>query len=664
MRYAPVLLLLFSLLLVSCGAPLPTLPPRGTLPPRVATSVQAPTQPPPPLNLTNPLPAAPGGRMITASLGPVVLETFHPVTITPLEDSTNFYVYARNMGDKSVTVQGPRAFDVPVTQLTAALPRPKHFFELNPFATVIPSGKTAVFEFMLAGISDGEEIQMVLSFTLVETKEKANLTLKVTSSNPGAPGVLPFPSNTAAIQGRVTARDGTPLANVEVTAYTFNNRYDWRSQTDSAGYYSIVLPSTGDLKAALGSRPLPYHSLGFVLIAAREGYTVGYRDRIELARGKIATIDLTLEPVALANYALADELATDGLHGYWWLFPNRAFDRVAAVQARHPPETRAPGHIVMTDLSAKELWRLPTTAECWGFDVSVSGDIAAGCHDGAIYLADTNGKLRWQAKSSQMNRMVKFSPEGSLLLTGPFGGKDIALLDVASGRSIWEYGKEGDWVRNAVWSVDGKRFLTGHSGGRVLMFTRNGELLWQASIGEFPMVLEMDSGYNTYMAGKSREVFSFDAVGKLHWRWHLGTVVSDGANSMSADGSVIVFGTISGWIFVFNRNGDLLWQRRLPGNLQGHNAVDVTPDGDFILVGSAGERRQDGYLSLYDRSGALLWQNQITDRRDSGQAKYPYEYDHNHRGIITVTISDDARVLVAGYGDSTIRVFSLKETPK
>lgn len=173
------------------------------------------------------------------------------------------------------------------------------------------------------------------------------------------------------------------------------------------------------------------------------------------------------------------------------------------------------------------------------------------------------------------------------------------------------------------------------------------------------MVFEMDADYNVYAAGKNRELLSFDAQGALRWRRRIGThVVTAGANSMSADGSRVAVGTVSGWVQVYESGGDLLWQRRLPGNLQGHNALDMTPDGEFIVVGSAGDLGQDGYVTLYNRDGAVLWQTRSPDLRDQGTVAYPYEYNHNHRGVITVAVSDDARYIVAGYGDSTLRVFA------
>ncbi len=585
--------------------------------------------------------------LVTVTLGPVELETHSPVTIT-LENSTNLYIQARNTGNERVTIQGPLARSISVPSWV------QHFFELNPFPVELGPGETTVFEFMLAPGGEGNT-SLAFPFKIVETGEQASVTIEVSH----APLSSPLPL-TATIQGRVTASDGTPLMGKDVTVYMFNPANEFRGQTDGDGRYAIQVPSIDDLREALGTRPLPYHSLGYSVIVAPEGYALGYRGEIEPARNTTVTIDFTLDQVALPNYVLTGEHTTEGGHGYFWLYPSPGFDRIFAVQGRHPPELHVPGHIIAVDRSGNELWRQPTGDECWGFDVSVTGDVAAGCHDSRVYLMDANGNPGWQLNSDNVDRAVRFSPDGNTVLTGPFANGDAALLDVGTGQVLWTYRlpDESQWLRHARWSPDGQRVVTGYGGGIITTLTSGGDPLSMTSIGEFPMVLEMDNEYNTYMAGKSRELFSFNASGNLRWRRRVAAnAITAGANNMSADGALIVIGTVGGWVQAYNRSGDLLWQRRLPGTSQGHNALDVTPDGAFVFVGVVGETGRDGHLVLYDRNGTLLWQTRFPDKRDTGEVSSPYPYEHPQRGVITVAISDDGRYLAAGYGDGTLRIF-------
>lgn len=107
---------------------------------------------------------------------------------------------------------------------------------------------------------------------------------------------------------------------------------------------------------------------------------------------------------------------------------------------------------------------------------------------------------------------------------------------------------------------------------------------------------------------------------------------------------------MGGWLYAFDDAGEIAWQQPLPGGSQGHNALDVTPDGAWIAVGTAGTE-EGGWIALYDRNGTLVWSHHSHDRRD------PAQYDHNQTGVITVAISDDGSRIAAGYGDSIIRVF-------
>jgi len=411
-----------------------------------------------------------------------------------------------------------------------------------------------------------------------------------------------------------------------------------------------------DIQATFGARSLPYRSLAYFALVDAGGYVLAYEDGIAPARGETLTLDLTLEPAPQAvSYRQIGELSTDGAYGYWWLLPDETFTRLFSVQAKHPPMLDVPGHFLMTDLSGTERWRVPTGNECWGFDVTPSGErVAAGCHNGLVYLVDAEGNLLWQLDSGAMNREVEFSPDGAYLFTGPYGGEDAVLLDTATGAVVWTYRGPREWLRNSRWSQDGERIIAGFGGGQLLMLTRQGEPLWTAYIGEFPMILEIDAEYNVYAAGKNRELFSFDSDGELRWRHRIPDhVVTSGSRNLSADGELIVFGTVGGWVYAFTSDGEIAWRRRLPASRGavslGHNGLAMTPDGEWIVAGAA-----SGDVVLYDRAGTLRWSHHADDRRN------PREYDHTNTGVITVAISDDATHIAAGYGDSTIRIFELE----
>jgi len=82
----------------------------------------------------------------------------------------------------------------------------------------------------------------------------------------------------------------------------------------------------------------------------------------------------------------------------------------------------------------------------------------------------------------------------------------------------------------------------------------------------------------------------------------------------------------------YTRDGDLLWERALPGG----NALDFaySRDGSTIVVG-----RDDNTVQALDRNGTLLW----TDR-----ASY---------WVTSVAVSDDGSTIAAGSMDKTLSVY-------
>ncbi|MEE9564863.1 MAG: CFI-box-CTERM domain-containing protein [Candidatus Hydrothermarchaeaceae archaeon] len=596
-----------------------------------------------------------GNTSIT--IGSVEIATYSPVKIPGIERGTNLYFYAKNNGSQKVTLI---LKDFPEIEGVIFWAHFFAFFDTKEGVELDP-GEEKTLEFFISADNEGQAV-LPFEFKIEETSEEGTLNVDLTSSKSPEFHEL---SSTATVSGQITTGSGQPLE-AEVRLYTYNACASLKTETDAQGNYSISCPAVEDIQEAFGSRSLPYSTLGYFLVVEKDGYSLGYKGDISPSNGETNTVNLKVDSVSLRSYLKIGELATEGVYGYWWLFPNTDFTKLAAVQARHPPQLDVLGHFLMTDLSGQELWRISTNNECWGFDYSVDGLIAAGCHDGTIHMANSSGNLLWtnDEANQSMNREVEFSPDGKYLFTGPCGVVDSGLLDTNTGEVIWTHSVGDYWLRNSRFSPDGKRIIAGYSGGRMDLLTDSGTRLWTNYIGEFPMVLEIDDEYNVYGAGKNRELFSYDSAGNLRWRERIPNhVVTAGSDNMCEDGSLIVMGTVGGLVIAIDKSGKVAWQRQLPGTLQGHNALDMTPDGNWIVVGAAGEEGVSGTVVLYDRNGADIWSHESADRRDTGERDFQYEYDHNQRGAITVAISDDAKYIAAGYGDSTIRIFKYFPAP-
>jgi WD40 repeat protein len=610
-RFIFVSLGILALALIIAGAALwsaqkKTEPAAQTQTPRISEEEAAPP----------PAVETPDDKKVSVSLGSIVITTYNPVTITGLEYSTNLYFTVKNIGN-APTVVSYRYSD------RQTLPDwIFHLYALQDKKVSLAAGEERVLEFMITNEGDGEA-ELPFIFTIDETGKEKGVIIDLKSIDARNPaGAVKKLPNTSLITGRVTDQRGAPVPGAEVRVSFYNGRMDSKQKTGADGTYRIAVPSIDDLRAAMGSRPLPYRDLDYFATVEASGYAYAYRGGLAPSRSGTLEVNFTLEPVGkTVSYKEIGRFKTEGAYGYGALLPNSGFTRVSAVQFKHPPELHKPGHMVTVDLNANELWRFETGDECWGFDVSVKGSVAAGCHDNFVYLVDKDGSLVWKIDTGGQNREVEFSPHGNLIFTGPYKGSDAAMLDAATGRALWIYGGVKNWLRNARFSSDGKRVVGGFAQGPLVMFDRDGRVLWKNFIGQFPLLFEIDDQYNVYAAGKNREIFSFDGKGNLRWRYRVPNhVVNSG--DISRDGKFLVFVTVGSRMYAMDSSGNLLWQRHTK-----HQTLDMTPDGKWIAVGT----------EVYRSDGTLVWFLDLP-----GEA---------------VAISDDGKFIAIGDGGSNIRIF-------
>lgn len=173
-------------------------------------------------------------------------------------------------------------------------------------------------------------------------------------------------------------------------------------------------------------------------------------------------------------------------------------------------------------------------------------------------------------------------------------------------------------------------------------------------IGEFPLFFATDENKNVYAWGKSRTLFAFDKDGKLKWKYRIPDLAGYGAMG----GGKIAIATVGGNLYLFDTNGNLLWQRGIflqrerPNYAKeeaiavGHNGVAISKDGKLIVVGTI-----DNCVVVYNDKGTIVW-------------KYCKQPEPNapdiFPGVKNVQISDDKKTIIAAYGDNFIRKFSME----
>jgi WD40 repeat protein len=312
-----------------------------------------------------------------------------------------------------------------------------------------------------------------------------------------------------------------------------------------------------------------------------------------------------------------------------------------------------------------------------------SGRLATTSLDGRVRLYGPGLRLLRDARASggKLPYGIAFTPDGGRLAVG-YG--DTTAVDVLDGATLEPLfaadtaGVAGGDLSKVAWSADGGAL---HAAGR-----------WQAG-GEFSLRSWIDAGRSapadrplardTVMAlrglldGRLAFAAQDPRLGVLgadsHEAWSVGPATADlrdqeGVFAASADGARVRFGYGQGGASpaVFSAAGPRLrasgageaaglaaarteapglavegWRDGTEPTLNGARlalrpyetarSLAVAPDGARFALGA------DWRLRLYDRAGRELWQQQVP-------------------GIVwAVNISGDDRLVVAGYGDGTVR---------
>ncbi|NQU15846.1 MAG: PQQ-binding-like beta-propeller repeat protein [Desulfobacteraceae bacterium] len=502
---------------------------------------------------------------------------------------------------------------------------------------------------------------------------EASFTYKVTSEQHGGSEsftvtVIAYPQiseggytdGSARVTGTITdAATGGPVSDAEVMlwlGYTIRIMpYDMLKVSDSQGAYEVGCWDIDTLNTHYGS----YFTIpGYALIVQKAGYETYVHKQYVLPRnGSPTTLNISLTPLANPpDYTLAWEtpLASPGV---WEIAVTDAWDRFAVAMGKHPdpddPEL-LPATIPFIDNQGNILWSKSLADESWAVDVTSDGKYVA-CATNSLggnnfyYLWDAEGNEVWKKSIPSESIEIKFSPDNKYIATGPSeDGTRFVLYGSPGGSEQWKYNMDDKSVRAASFTDDGQYVF---AGGLPHRFTIGGDLNWRNYIAYTPYVICSSEDKSRVMAADKGDCLSmFDGDGKLLWRKEQ-KVITYGA--MSADGKVVVILTTHGYVYCYNGEGELQWCSYLRGKgtsltagVGGHNAVDVTPDGKYIVVGGT------NYSTvLYDSDGNVLW-------RHMGSATYiPGLVGGGlKQSVMAVRISDDARKIVSGYGTSDPRL--------
>jgi WD40 repeat protein len=386
-----------------------------------------------------------------------------------------------------------------------------------------------------------------------------------------------------------------------------------------------------------------------MLVVQREGYeTYVHSKFVKPEHGSPLTLNAGLTPLENpVNFELRWEtpLASPGV---WGIAVTDAWDRFAVAMGKHPdpddPEA-LPTSIPFIDNEGNILWTKSLADQSWAIDVASDGSyVACAMHahgNNSCYLWDSEGNEVWKKNITSQSTDIQFSPDNQHIATGPSQrNKSFVLYNALTGAEEWSYDTGFARVRQTAFTEDGQYVLIGPP---LHLFTLSGQLVWRRNEDAgLPYIICTSTDRSRIFVPTKGDIASmYDGSGNLEWRKEHNVTTYGG---MSADGSVVVVLSHNGNLYCYNKEGELQWHRSVPGSGAGggtgHDGLDITPDGQYIVVGGG-----DYNTVVYDSKGNVLWRHTGTASID------PSEHPYRH-SVMNVRISGDGTKIVSGYGMS------------
>jgi FOG: WD40-like repeat len=250
----------------------------------------------------------------------------------------------------------------------------------------------------------------------------------------------------------------------------------------------------------------------------------------------------------------------------------------------------------------------------------------------AAYVAENNtllffnrtGALLWSREFADERppwiSSIRIAPDNSViaaseLVPGCCAGSvtsttsnQVILFD-RTGAVLWNYSTLSPPTAVVI-SPDASRIYAGTEDRRVICLDRNGSVLWtkDADAPVYSLTLSKDgtliaaAGANPGttpegMVNYPNDLFLFDRNGSLLWKYRTG---GPNAVAISGDNSIIaVVGGRYGNLYLFNRTGSLVGGRSFP---ETGASLAMSDDAGRIFVGSV-----EGSVYGLDSDGTMLW---------------------------------------------------------
>jgi outer membrane protein assembly factor BamB len=247
-----------------------------------------------------------------------------------------------------------------------------------------------------------------------------------------------------------------------------------------------------------------------------------------------------------------------------------------------------------------------------GISMASNASIIAVLHTTeGLYLFDCRGDVIWSSDSFG-GLFPIIAEDGNYVITeirrytkeDPFF---LVKLD-SDGNIIWkrEIGLIG--VDGLAMTPDASFIVTGcvdqDKQGHVMLFDRDGNKLWDHQIdGRVETVAVSKSGH--VVAGpRDRHIYLYGRDGEEILTYYAGNYSDSQDTAIAPDETYFLFGSKHKYLSCYTLEGDFLWREEV-GPLCN---VRISADGEYIAVGTS-----NSMLFLFDKNGNKLWGKKVTD---------------------------------------------------
>ena len=241
---------------------------------------------------------------------------------------------------------------------------------------------------------------------------------------------------------------------------------------------------------------------------------------------------------------------------------------------------------------------------------------------GAVIVAFVVGAILGSQISPEKEELTPSSSENKESPSAP-PEKEESPQTISRNMSwslVWEY-KSDYKIKDIAISPDGNYIVAvgdNYDSGRndvLYLLTKDGKVLWKreskelfnSSVGDWIHDVSVSRNATYIAVGSENAIYLLQRDGSIIWKRENYTYLK-GMNlvSISGDGQYIVVGTYpigEGWIHLFNKDGEELWKFRALGSV---TCVSICENEKYVVAGD-----NKGYVYLFNRQGNLLFDKKM-----------------------------------------------------